>query len=328
MHNGNAYWVDSWRPGAIAIRLNRSRRPPTRAPDLRKTLEADVSREGVIEGRLKRGERGEAGFIAEASVRVKESVEGYLVGGERYLYTALHVNDPNMERKERVFSTTGVIIKINSDWFRDARKTIADGIREMLSRDRSLAPQDVDHAHSRIRVKTDMETNGAAVSDAIIIYDAVYGGFRLTENLFDDFERYLDKLVLGADKSGEDALLSRDLAVRLRDWAKTLVADSSGAGVEFSNANIPEGWRQAYKPGTIAEIPHFGAPTEVELVEPILADPFGTGVPQLYYRCRMNGGAKEVLPTPKEGAVVAPIGNEWEWTLWNPETGEYREMDA
>ena len=325
MHNGNAYWVDSWRPGAIAIRLNRSKRPPMRAPDLRKTLEADVSREGIIEGRLK---RGEAGFIAEAAVRVKESVEGYLVGSERHSYTALHVNDPNMERKERVFSTTGVIIEIDSDWFRDARKTIADGIREMLSRDRSLAPQDVDHAHSRIRVKTDMETNGASVADAIIIYDAVYGGFRLTENLFDDFERYLDKLVLGADKSGEDALLSRELAVRLREWSKTLVADSSGAGVEFSNANIPEGWLQAYKPGAVAEIPHYGAKIEVELIEPILVDPFGTGVPQLYYRCRATGGAKEVLSVPKESAVVAPIGNEWEWTLWNPETGEYREADA
>ena len=322
MHNGKAYWVDSWRPGAIVIRRNQRNRPPTRRPDLRKTVEADVSREGIIEGRLKRGAAG--GFIAEAAVRVKESVEGYLVGSERHSYTALHVNNPNMERKERVFSTTGVIIEINSDWFRDARKTIADGIREMLSRDRSLAPQDVDRAHSRIRVKTDMETNGASVADAIIIYDAARGGFRLTENLFDDFERYLDKLVLGADKSGEDALLSRDLAVRLRDWAKTLVADSSGAGVEFSNANIPEGWRQAYKPGTIAEIPHFGARIEVELIAPILADPFGMGVPQLYYICRMNGGAEEVFPS----AVVAPIGNEWEWTLWNPETGEYREADA
>ena len=321
MHNGKAYWVDSWRSGLIAIRRNQRKRLPTRRPDLRKTVEADVSREGIIEGRLKRGAAG--GFIAEAAIRVKESVEGYLVGSERYSYTNLHVNDPNMERKERVFSTTGVIIKIDADWFRDARKTIADGIREMLSRDRSLAPQDVDHAHSRIRVKTDMETNGAAVADAIIIYDAVYGGFRLTENLFDDFERYLDKLVIGADKSGEDALLSRELAVRLRDWAKTLVADSSGAGVEFSNANIPEGWRQAYKPGTIAEISHFGARIELELIEPILVDPAGTGV-QLYYICRMNGGAKEVFPS----AVVAPIGNEWEWTLWNPETGEYREMDA
>ena len=323
MHNGKAYWVDSWHSGVIAITRNQRKRHSTRRPDLRKTVEADVSREGVIEGRLK---RGEAGFIAEAAVRVKESVEGYLVGGERHSYIDLHVNDPNMERKERVFSTTGVIIEIDADWFRDARARIADGIREMLSRDRSLAPQDVDCAHSRISVKMDMETS--AVADAIIIYDAVFGGFRLTENLFDDFERYLDKLILGADKSGEDALLSRELAVRLRDWAKTLVADSSGAGIESVNANIPDGWFQAYKPGTIAEIPHYGAHAEVELTEPLLADPFGTGIPQLYYKCRMNGGAKETLPTPKESAVVAPVGNEWEWTLWNPETGEYREADA
>ena len=66
----------------------------------------------------------------------------------------------------------------------------------------------------------------------------------------------------------------------------------------------------------------------MELTEPILADPFGTGTPQLYYKCRMNIGAKETLPTPKERAIVTPVGNEWEWTLWNPETGEYREVDA
>lgn len=323
MHNGKAYWVDLWRSDAIAIRRNQRKRHSTRVPDFRKTVEADVSREGIIEGRLK---RGEAGFIAEAAIRVKESVEGYLVGGERYSYIDLHVNNPNMERKERVFSTTGVIIATDADWFRDAREKIADGIRDMLSRDRSLAPQDVDRAHSRISVKTDTETS--AVADAIIIYDAVYGGFRLTESLFDDFERYLDKLVLGADKSGEDALLSRDLAVRLRDWSKTLVADSSGAGVESANANIPEGWLHAYKPGTVVEIQIHRAPTELELIEPIYVDPFGTGIPQLYYKCRANGGAREVLPNPIEGALVAPVGNEWEWTLWNPQTGEYREVDA
>lgn len=285
-------------------------------------MEADVSREGVIERRLK---IGDGGFIAEAAVRVKESVEGYLIGSERYAYKDLHADNPNMERKERVFSTTGVIIEIGADWFRAARAPIADGLREMLIRDRSLAEQDVDRAYSRISVATDTGA-AASVADAIIIYDAVYGGFRLTENLFDDFERYLDKLVLGADKSGEDALLARDLAVRLRNWTQTLAADSSGAGVESVNADIPEGWMQTYKPGTLAEIPDYGRRTEVELAEPILADPFGAGTPQLYYKCRAVGGAKDMLPTPKESAVIAPVGNEYEWTLWNPETGEYREM--
>ena len=45
---------------------------------------------------------------------------------------------------------------------------------------------------------------------------------------------------------------------------------------------VPEGWIQAYGPASIVEILHNGIPTEVELIEPLLLDPFGSATFQFW----------------------------------------------
>ena len=47
---------------------------------------------------------------------------------------------------------------------------------------------------------------------------------------------------------------------------------------------VPEGWIQTYRPASTVEILHNGVPTEVELIEPLRLDPFGSGTLELYYR--------------------------------------------
>ena len=107
--------------------------------------------------------------MAEVRIRVFESVEGYKIGNKSYAYSDLHVDNPNMERKERIFSTTGVIVRIEEDWFSSAavRGEIASGLHDLLCRHRSIAIQDVDFAHTRIRVTT--STDSKSVTDAVVI---------------------------------------------------------------------------------------------------------------------------------------------------------------
>ena len=324
IHGGRAYRVVEWRPGVIRLESYPSKKKPPMRPDLRTRVMADLYRDGIVDGRLKQGRNG---LMAEVRIRVFESVEGYKIGNKSYAYSDLHVDNPNMERKERIFSTTGVIVRIEEDWFSTpaVRGEIASGLHDLLCRDRSIAFQDIDFAHTRISVRTATEANN--ITDAIVIYDGVHGGLRLTENLFAEFERHLEKMIAGADRAGDDALVSGELAIRLQDWARTLRDDSQGAPVAVSG-EIPEGWYQAYKPASTAEILHNGVPTEVELIEPMHADFFGTGSPQLFYKYReLRGNTGESSPVPVAHGQVRPIGSDGGWGLWNPETGEFRDVE-
>lgn len=66
-----------------------------------------------------------------------------------------------------------------------------------------------------------------------------------------------------------------------KKWVGTLSDDLTGA-VESSLGEVPEGWIQAYGPASIVEILHNGIPTEVELIEPLLLDPFGSATFQFW----------------------------------------------
>ena len=324
IHGGRAYRVLEWRPGVIRLESYPNKKKPPMRPDLRTRVIADLSPDGIVDGRLKQGRNG---LMAEVRIRVFESVEGYRMGNKSYAYSDLHVDNPNMERKERVFSTTGVIVRIEEGWFSTpaVRGKIASGLHDLLCRDRSIAFQDIDFAHTRISVRTATEAN--SISDAIVIYDGVHGGLRLTESLFAEFKRHLDKMVAGADSAGDDPLVMGELAIRLQDWARTLRDDSLGAPLAVSG-EIPEGCYQVYKPASTGEIFHNGVPTEVELIEPLYGDFFDTGSPQLFYNFReLRGNTDEPSPVPVAHGQVRPIGSDGGWVLWNPETGEYRDIE-
>jgi len=65
-----------------------------------------------------------------------------------------------------------------------------------------------------------------------------------------------------------------------------------------------------------------GVLVERELIAPRLDDPFHTGAKQLYYSYQNNRGLGFI---PHEQVQVT--GQGWSWTLWNPETGEYQELE-
>ena len=87
----------------------------------------------------------------------------------------------------------------------------------------------------------------------------------------------------GKNLGSELSSAPRDRGSTKKKWVGTLSDDLTGA-VESSLGEVPEGWIQAYGPASIVEILHNGIPTEVELIEPLLLDPFGSATFQLYYK--------------------------------------------
>ena len=157
LHLGRAYKVNQWNHGfnEVQIRVrSTSSAAPTR-PILRKSVTIDLSRQGLIPGRIK---ANSSGLLAEAQVQVNESVEGYTIGNTQYMYRDERAKNPNMRRKQRDFRTTGVVVKIEAQWFSSAqvRKEVAEGLRDLMARDRSIATAvDIDSAHTNIALVTD-----------------------------------------------------------------------------------------------------------------------------------------------------------------------------
>ena len=321
LHAGRAYRVSRWAYGFgdNTIRVSSSTNEVPTRPILRKVVTVDLSREGIVEGRIK---RTQTGTIAEVQIQVNESVEGYQIGNTQHRYRDLRVSNPNMRRQQRDFRTTGVIIQIDDTWFSEAsvRGQVANGLKDILCRDRSIASQDIDATHTNIAIRT--STGPQRVTNSVVVYDSVYGGLRLTEHLFSEFERYINQFTRAADLAGADAVVSMEVAEHLRSWMQTLTntgADSLGTIA----VNVPDGWLQVFKPGSVVGVFINPSIVERELIEPVYRDFFGTGSPQLYYSYRTDSG---MAFTPHEG--IETVGQDWEWVLWNPETGEYRDLET
>jgi DEAD/DEAH box helicase domain-containing protein len=322
LHYGRAYKVAEWQTRANdrSIRVFQVEKggAPTK-PLLRTTVNASLEQDGVVDGHVL---QCDGGLMAEVQLQVTESVEGYRVPGGTHLYKDLRAQNPAMTRKQRDFRTTGVIVRIEDDWFAGgtpaaslARRVVADGLKDLLARDRSIAPQDIDAVSTNIAI---VGPNGPQrVTDCIVIYDAVYGGLRLTEDLFVEFQSYTEQLVRAAEMAGDDALVPLEIAQELSAWAESL--EEPGAA-PIPQASIPTGWMQIYKPGSEMATYHNNSLISVTLGNPQMF-PFGD-TSMLVYAHQRNGGTQMVMHT-----ALQPVGQDWQWALWNPTSGEIRDID-
>jgi DEAD/DEAH box helicase domain-containing protein len=321
LHLGRAYKVQEWKTRNFerSIQIMPSTKPAPTRPILRKTATFGLAPDGIVEAHIK---SSHTGFVAEVHLQVNESVEGYKIGNTTFLYKELRAKNPNMSRKQRDFRTSGVVLRIEEPWFAgmanaEVRGLVAKGLLGLISRDRSISPRDIDETHNNIAMAT--TAGPKRLTDAIVIYDAVYGGLRLTEDLFIEFERYCAQLRKAADLAGGDAIVNGEIATQLFAWTKNVGSGHAEAGAA---AAIPDGWFQIYKPGSLVSVLFNGNFVEREIILPKLADPLNTGVRKLFYDYRSNGGRCSV-PHDK----VRATGQDWSWGLWNPDTNEFRDLD-
>ncbi len=324
LHMGRAYKVQEWNTRSFerSIKVSAAKNYVNTRPLLKKTVTLSLAMDGIVEGRLKRSSNG---IVAEVQLQVNESVEGYSIGKTNFLYKDLRADNPNMSRKQRDFRTTGVILRITEPWFSGSdavksglREAVADGLLALICRDKSISPQDVDATHTNIALLT--ESGPKRLTDAVVIYDSVYGGLRLTEDLYLELARYANQLNKAADLAGADAFVDESTSLKLVEWINTLQDADAQNGPILPDS--PEGWYQVYKPGSYVSVLFNGNFIERKIIEPRLIDPFETGKKQLFYKYETDAGVGSV---PHD--QIQPTGQEWSWVLWNPETGEFSELD-
>jgi DEAD/DEAH box helicase domain-containing protein len=313
--------VSEWKSNSFdrSIRLyDASNAAPTR-PILHKTVNVGVSSDEVVSGRIMSGDRG---LLAEVCLQVNEAVLGFQVGGKQFLYKELRTQDPRMSKKQREFTTTGVVLQIKDDWFSGSggaalvRRSVADALRQMILREKSIAPTDIDYAHSHIA----FYQNGVPrrATDTIVIYDSIYGGLRLTESLFEDFSDFLDRLQKAAEMAGDEALVSKDVIAKLLDWYGCL---QEGALPPSQQLVPPTGELVVYEPGSIVSVRMNGTLVERELLD---VQFFNLGHTRLLmYRYKNREDGESWVPHDQ----VEPTGQDWKQVFWNPETGVFTDPE-
>lgn len=325
-HLGRPYKVRSWSRygGDWAIRVDATQKAAPTRPIFRTFVTVPNDPSDIIAGRF---HANETGWIAEQNIRVYESVDGFSIGGKRFYYKDLRSENPNMNRKHRDFWTTGVVINIDEAWFAgsdrqisQARQRLAKALTELLCRKRGISPYDVDWAASNLSYGG--YPTARRMTSMIVIYDTVYGGLRLTEDVFLHFQDHLAHLAEGAELALEGAMLTRDFMEKLQRWAITLSPSEVAPPVTIPAA--PEGWLAIYKPGSVVGVRIQGQLVERRILQPVFADLLGDGEKILAYAYETDSPNGRAFVLHDQ---VEPVGDDWQFVFWNPETGEMKELE-
>jgi DEAD/DEAH box helicase domain-containing protein len=314
--------VREWRSGAFerTIRLDNAQDKRSTRPVLYTSINLSLDLDSVVDGRAMSASNG---VLAEVSMRVNESVVGFRVGSSTLLYKDLRASDPGMAKRQRDFETTGVAIRIEEPWFvggtgeqATLRQAFADALYEMLVREKSIAPHDLDRASTRIA----LVSNGGPrkVTDTIVIYDAVYGGLRLTEPLFSEFGSFVERLKRAAHVAGDEAFIDQESADAIYQWYRGL---KEGVAVGRNATPARDGELLVYAPGSRVSVRRNGMLIERVILEPSYQDVLGEL--RLVYSCEAVDGKHYILPD-----TIEPSGQDWRQVYWNPESGSFTELDA
>lgn len=323
LHLGQARKVREWKTWSYdrSIRLEPVRGAEPTSPLISKQVKASPGPDEVIQGHLLTGDQG---LLAELHLQVTEAVEGFRSGAATMLYRELRKTDPRMRRQQRDFSTTGVLLQIAQPWFAGsgshqvgARQTVARALREMLMHEHSIAPADVDFADSGIAICS--PAGPKRVDDAIVIYDSVDGGLRLTEPLFSSFARFVERLVHAADVAGADALINQDNADRLGVWFRSL---KDSKPIAAAPPSVGDGEYLVYAPESEVSVWVKGSMVERRLLEPQLLTLNDSDI--LVYHYESEPGVLAMVAHDQ----VQATGNNWSKAIWNPATRALRGLDA
>ena len=322
LHMASAYEVSAWHANAYPPFVRVKRGVPGRLtrPRIRTWINAGLNAADLIEGHLL---RSESGFLAECQMYITERVEGYVDqrSGEYRPYQDLRQKSPHMRARSRNFRTTGVVFRIDADWFKkeSIRRRVADRLREIFIHENSILPQDIGSAATNISVRSP-EGEGMR-SGCVVVFDETYGSLRLTERLYLEFDRILDRLAVAAKaESGPEAVDFSSIVDRIRsEFAMFSVSEP----LVDSTLDNPEGHDQVFKPGSRICLRQQGqVAVDVEVIQPTLMDG------RLMYQVKLR--QKPGQPPARRwvaASSVEPSGDAdaWEYAWWNRATETYEE---
>lgn len=327
LHLARRYRVVEWRNSAFerSIRLARTDMPPITRPLVHTYVNAAVDDRGIIDGRYK---ESEAGFLCECDLQVTERVVGYRESGTKKLYQDLRQKDPRLTAKTRDFRTSGIILQIGQPWLREKglKESIATTLKDLVIREYSVSSQDINCVATNIAlVRNGMRK---AISDAIVIYDSTYGSLRLTEPIFTDFDRLIERFerAIKLTEQDGDPPLPKSVVRNMREWWEEL-SDNSVPSV--GPTAVPDGFIQVLKPGSRVSMRDGGGVLhDIEIIAPEMFDPQSLGYEgeiKLVYQYRPDGSPSGNSSMKVAADAVTPTGDEWSWVLWSPRTGEFKE---
>ena len=327
-HLTKAYEVAAWHTSSFDsfVRVKPTHPGRSTRPRIRTWINASISPGDMLGNHLIQGANG---FLCECQMQITEKVEGYTdVRTGAYLsYQNLQSKNPNMRARSRNFRTTGIVLCIESEWFKETarRRAFGDRLREIFLREHSIIPQDVGSAASNISVRS--LDGGGLRGGCIAIYDETYGSLRLTERVYLEFESLLKRLasaIVQDPRDGEAELqgLVRLVGAEVGEFSHS--SDSPGAV-----ANPPNGHMQVFTSGSRVCYREAGPMgTEVEIVRPTMMDG------NLMYQVKVSRSpGQEPARRWVSASKVEPsaIADAWSYANWNVETEEYedpQESDA
>lgn len=319
----HAYRVTEWRQTAYeqSIYLQPTSLGARSYPILSSRINASHAASELQEGHLLVSERGS---LAEIRLQVTEAVLGYKFAGKDQLYRDLQKGDRRKATKQRNYSTTGVLLRIDEPWFKghggaaaEVRKQIAEALVKTLALEQGIAPSEIAFAFANIALHD--PSGPRQIDDAVVIYDDVMGGMRLTTPLFTGFATLLDRLRRASKLAGEEALLDEITVTRLMRWYKAL--RQKDRSVDIVPA-LRGSQRLIYAAGSVVGIRVHGALQQRELLRPQLLD--AGGGEQLFYHYAADSARTALVPHE----LIEPVGQNWRQVLWDPSTDTIEEIAA
>lgn len=326
-HRKVPYQVVEWKSTGYerSIYLRQVRGAARTTPILRTTVGVSHATSELQEGRLLTGPKGS---LAEVRMHVTESVEGFRFGKSEMLYRELKQRDGRLSRKQRNFSTTGIVIRIDEPWFRGSsgapaafRDQVGRALAALLVREHGIAAGEVRSEHSGIG----MHSFGASrvLDDALVIFDDLPGGLRLTSPLFTDFGHFLDRLQRGAELAGEQALLDDVSVVRLSEWFNSL--SEGGNDMAAGSLALPDlspDQCLIFAPHSTVGVRINGVIQERQLLGHEMLE--YAGRQHLAYTYQSAPGVTGMVFHDQ----VEPIGHDWRQVIWDRGSDTLQELAA
>lgn len=326
-HRKVAYQVTEWRNTGYerSIYLRRVRAAARTTPIFRTKVNVSHAASELQEGRLLAGPNGS---LAEVRLQVMESVEGYRLGKTEMLYRDLSKKDQRLARKQRNFSTTGIVVRIDEPWFRGPtgapaalRDQVGRALAALLVREHGISAGEVRWEHSGIA----MHGFGAprVLDDALVIFDDLPGGLRLTCPLFTDLGHFLGRLRRGVELAREEALLDDVSVDRLEEWFTSLSEGNAGMSVEPpGESDLGPHQCLIYAPHSTVGVRINGVIHERQLLGHQLLD--FAGGQHLAYTYEAAPGVTGLVFHDQ----VEPVGHDWRQVIWDRGSDTVQEIAA
>ena len=317
LHLTSAYEVKAWSTSAFNAYIRVANAYPGRRtkPRIGTWVNTSIGSNGVQEGNLLRGDNG---LLAESLMLVTQRVEGYVdERGEYHDYRELQQRNPNMRARSRNFRTTGVVLCIGRDWFKngDLKRSFVNKLRDVFVREYSVAPQDVAVAWSNISVQ--MQGSGGVHGGCVVVFDETYGSLRLTEQLYNKFDHLLDRMAVAA--KADDDLQMEQLVRQVRDEVSGFTGDT----LQNELQKAPSGYEQVFTQGSIVCHRQAGAmAVDVEVIQPTIME----GHLMYQVKIQQNPRQAPVLHwVPASAVEPSANADVWGYAWWNRETQSYED---